>query len=95
VALAVVTMLITESANAQPGDFVKEMHKQNVQKFLELGEDGFPTYCLSDHLLRELTKDILGIAEIFCEAEINNIKSETALVPQENTSDSFIQNTNS
>ena len=94
-ALAVVTMFIPESANAQPGDFVKEMHKQNVQKFLELGEEGFPTYCLSDHFLRELTKDIPGLAEKFCQAEISNIKSETARVPQENTSDSIIQNTSS
>ncbi len=43
-ALAIVTMFIPESANAQPGEFVKDMHKQNVQKFLELGEEGFRTY---------------------------------------------------
>jgi hypothetical protein len=95
VALAVVTMFIPESVNAQAGDFVKNMHKQNVQKFLELGEEGFQTYCLSDHYIRQLTKDIPGLAEKFCEAETRNIKSETARVPQENTSDSTIQNTTS
>ena len=50
-------MFNPEWANAQAGDFVNDMHKQNVQKFLELGEEGFLTYCLSDHFLRELTKD--------------------------------------
>ena len=88
-------MFIPKWANAQPGDLVKDMHKQNVQKFLVLGEEGFPTYCLSDHFLRELTKDIPGLAEKLGEAEISSSKSETARVPQENTSDSIIQNTNS
>jgi hypothetical protein len=88
-------MFIPESANAQPGDFVKGMHKQDVQKFLELGEEGSPTYCLSDHFVRELTNDIPGLAEKFYKAEISIIKSETARVPQENTSDSIIQNTSS
>jgi hypothetical protein len=50
------------------------MHKQNVQKFLVLGEEGFPTYYLSDHFIRELTKDIPGLAQKFGEAEISNIK---------------------
>ena len=72
-----------------------EMHKQNVQKFLVLGEERFPTYYLSDHFIRELTKDIPGLAQKFGEAEISNIKSETVGVPQENTSDSIIQNTTS
>lgn len=71
------------------------MHKQNVQKFLVLGEEGFPTYYLSDHFIRELTKHIPGLAQKFGEAEISNIKSETVGVPQENTSDSIIQNTTS
>jgi len=44
VALAVVTMFMLESVYAQAGEFVKDMHKQNVQKFLELGEEGFRTY---------------------------------------------------
>jgi hypothetical protein len=72
------------------------MHKQNVQKFLALGEEGFPTYYLSDHFIRELTKDIPGLGQKFGEAEISNIKSETVGVPpQENTSHSIIQNTTS
>jgi hypothetical protein len=95
VALTVVTMFMLESVYAKAGDFVKDMHKQNVQKFLELGEEGFRTYCLSDHYIRELTKDIPGLAEKFCEGEISNIKSETGRVLQENSSDSIIQNTTS
>jgi hypothetical protein len=58
------------------------MHKQNVQKFLVLGEEWFPTYYLSDHFIRELTKHIPGLAQKFGEAEISNIKSETVRVQQ-------------
>jgi hypothetical protein len=93
ITLTVVTLATSQLVNAQGGNFVKDWHKQNVQKFLELGEEGFRKDCLSDHYIRELTKDIPGLVEKFCEGEISIIKSETSRLPQENMSDSIIQNT--
>lgn len=86
-ALAVVTLATSQPVNAQAGNFVKDWHKQNVQKFLELGEEGFRKDCLSNHYIRELTRDIPALVEKFCEGEISVIKSETSRQPQENMSD--------
>jgi hypothetical protein len=86
--------LISQPTFGQVEEFTKELHQQDKEKFLELGEEKFREDCYKNlNMDNKITEDIMGympkdFAKDACESKISKIKNETATLQQNQTLDS-------